>query len=560
MYEHDVLIIGGGLAGLRAAVEVTKTGADVAVISKVHPVRSHSNAAQGGINAPLTDRGDKWEGHAYDTIKGSDFLADQDAVEVMSSEAGEAVLELERMGVIFSRGEDGKLGTRAFGGQKVARTFFVGAITGSAILHVLFEQSLKMGLNVYEEWFVTKLIIEDGVCRGVVAIDLKSGEMHTIKAKAVIIAAGGAGRVFEPSTNALICTGDGLSLAYQAGAPLMDMEMIQYHPTTLARTGILMSEAARGEGAYLLNAAGERFMEKTAPDYMELASRDVVSRAEQTEIDEGRGIDGNVLLDLRHLGRDFIEQRLGYLQEVSVEFLGIDMAEQPVPVQPGMHYIMGGIKTDVNGATNVPGLYAAGECANVSVHGANRLGANSLLDTVVFGRRSGAHAVEYIKSVDTHSSSQEDLAIEKARIQDLLDRPKGERVATIRDDMARGMTKGIGVFRDQASMEGALENLKNVKSRMGGFSIENKGKVFNTDLMFGLELEFMIDCADAVVAGALTRKESRGAHFRTDITARDDENWLKHTLMYKDDEAENGVRVETSDVKITQWEPVKRVY
>jgi succinate dehydrogenase / fumarate reductase, flavoprotein subunit len=560
MYEHDVLIIGGGLAGLRAAVEVTRAGADVAVISKVHPVRSHSNAAQGGINAPLTDRGDDWEGHAYDTIKGADFLADQDAVEVMSSEAGEAVLELERMGVIFSRGEDGKLGTRAFGGQKVARTFFVGAITGSAILHVLFEQSLKLGLNVYEEWFVTKLIIEDGVCRGVVAIDLKTGDIHTIKAKAVIMAAGGAGRVFEPSTNALICTGDGLSLAYRAGVPLMDMEMIQYHPTTLARTGILMSEAARGEGAYLLNANGERFMEKVAPDYMELASRDVVSRAEQTEIDEGRGIDGNVLLDLRHLGRDFIEQRLGYLQEVSVEFLGIDMAEQPVPVQPGMHYIMGGIKTDVNGATNVPGLYAAGECANVSVHGANRLGANSLLDTVVFGRRSGVHAVEYIKGVGAHSPAEEDLASEKARIQALLDRPKGERVATVRDDMARGMTKGIGVFRDQASMEGALENLKNVKSRMGGFSIENKGKVFNTDLMFGLELEFMVDCAEAVVAGALTRKESRGAHFRTDMTERDDENWLKHTLMYRDEEVENDVRVETSDVSITQWEPVKRVY
>ena len=560
MYEHDVLIIGGGLAGLRAAVEVTRAGADVAVISKVHPVRSHSNAAQGGINAPLTDRGDDWEGHAYDTIKGSDFLADQDAVEVMSSEAGAVVLELERMGVIFSRGEDGKLGTRAFGGQKVARTFFVGAITGSAILHVLFEQSLKLGLNVYEEWFVTKLIIEDGVCRGVVAIDLKTGDMHTIKAKAVIMAAGGAGRVFEPSTNALICTGDGLSLAYRAGVPLMDMEMIQYHPTTLARTGILMSEAARGEGAYLLNANGERFMQKLAPDYMELASRDVVSRAEQTEIDEGRGIDGNVLLDLRHLGRDFIEQRLGYLQEVSVEFLGIDMAEQPVPVQPGMHYIMGGIKTDVNGATNVPGLYAAGECANVSVHGANRLGANSLLDTVVFGRRSGAHAVDYIKGIGAHSPSEEDLASEKARLQALLDRPKGERVATIRDDMARGMTKGIGVFRDQASMEGALENLKNVKSRMGGFSIENKGKVFNTDLMFGLELEFMVDCAEAVIAGALTRKESRGAHFRTDITERDDENWLKHTLMYRDEEVENDVRVETSDVTITQWEPVKRVY
>jgi succinate dehydrogenase / fumarate reductase flavoprotein subunit len=560
MYEHDVLIIGGGLAGLRAAVEVTRAGVDVAVISKVHPVRSHSNAAQGGINAPLTDRGDDWENHAYDTIKGSDFLADQNAVEIMSSEAGEAVLELERMGVIFSRGEDGKLGTRAFGGQKIARTVFVGAITGSAMLHVLFEQSLKLGLNVYEEWFVTKLIIEDDVCRGVVAIDIKTGEMHTIKAKAVIMAAGGAGRVFEPSTNALICTGDGLSLAYQAGVPLMDMEMIQYHPTTLARTGILMSEAARGEGAYLLNADGERFMEKTAPDYMELASRDVVSRAEQTEIDEGRGIDGNVLLDLRHLGREYIEAKLGYLQEVSVEFLGIDMAEQPVPVQPGMHYIMGGIKTDVDGATAMPGLYAAGECANVSVHGANRLGANSLLDTIIFGRRSATHAIEYIKGIGSHSKDESVLASEKARLQGLLDRPKGERVATIRDDMARGMTKGIGVFRDQASMEGALENLKNVKSRLGGFSIENKGKVFNTDLMFGLELEFMVDCAEAVVAGALTRKESRGAHFRTDMTERDDENWLKHTLMYKDDEAENGVRVETSDVKITQWEPVKRVY
>ena len=393
-----------------------------------------------------------------------------------------------------------------------------------------------------------------------VDIDLKTCEMHTIKAKAFIMSAGGAGRVFEPSTNALICTGDGLSLAYRAGVPLMDMEMIQYHPTTLARTGILMSEAARGEGGYLLNSSGERFMQKVAPEYMELASRDVVSRAEQTEIDEGRGVDGNVLLDLRHLGREYIEAKLGYLQEVSVEFLGIDMAEQPVPVQPGMHYIMGGIKTNVDGETVVPGLYAAGECANVSVHGANRLGANSLLDTVVFGRRSGAHAVEYIKTVGDHSNSEEDLKSEKARIQALLDRPKGERVATIRNDMARGMTKGIGVFRDQASMEGALENLINVKSRMGGFSVENKGKVFNTDLMFALELEFMVDCAEAVVAGALTRKESRGAHFRTDITERDDENWLKHTLMYKDETAENGVRVETSDVTITQWEPIKRVY
>ena len=486
MFEHDILIIGAGLAGLRAAVEGVRKGMNVAVVSKVHPVRSHSNAAQGGINAPLTDRGDDWEGHAYDTIKGSDFLADQDAVEMMSREAGEAVIELERMGVIFTRGEDGKLGSRRFGGQKVARTFFVGTITGSALLHVLYEQSVKLGLNVYEEWFVTKLILEDGVCRGVVAYDIKNGQLHTIKAKAVIMASGGNGRVFEPSTQALICTGDGIALAYKAGVPLMDMEMVQYHPTTLARTGILMSEAARGEGAYLLNSNGERFMEKYAPDYMELASRDVVSRSEQTEIDEGRGVDGNVLLDVRHLGRDYIEKRLGYLQEVASEFLGIDMAEKPVPVRPGMHYIMGGIKTDLNGLTEIPGLYAAGECANVSVHGANRLGANSLLDTVVFGRRAAEHATEYIKSVGTNSKSENDLNLEKDRLQSLLDRPKGENIAKVREDMALGMTKGIGVWRDQKSIEGALHNLKNIKNRLQNISVEDKGKSFNTNLIFAL--------------------------------------------------------------------------
>ncbi|MCY4474419.1 MAG: FAD-dependent oxidoreductase [Chloroflexi bacterium] len=560
MYKHDVLIIGAGLAGLRAAVEATRLGLDVAVISKVHPVRSHSNAAQGGINAPLTDRGDDWEGHALDTIKGSDYLADQDAVEIMSSEAGDAVIELERMGVIFSRGEDGRLGTRRFGGQLVARTFFVGAITGSAILHVLYEQALKHGLNVYEEWFVTDLIIEDGRCVGVVALDIKTGTLHSIWAKTVIMAAGGAGRVFEPSTNAIICTGDGLALAWRAGVPMMDMEMVQYHPTTLARTGILLSEAARGEGAYLLNSEGDRFMLKYAPQYEELASRDVVSRSEQTEINEGRGIDGNVLLDLRHLGREFIEDRLGYLQEVAVEFLGIDLAEQPVPVRPGVHYIMGGIKTDVDGATVVPGLYAAGECANVSVHGANRLGANSLLDTVVFGRRSAVHAAEYIKSVDAGSGSDEHLNATKARIQSLMDREPNENWAAVRNYMANEMTKGIGVFRDQASMEGAKEAIRNVNERMPKIAIQNKGKVFNTDLIFTLEMEFMADVGNAIVHSALTRKESRGAHFRTDITERDDENWLKHTLAYHDPDNEDGVRVETSPVTITKWEPVKRVY
>ena len=560
MYDHDLLIVGAGLAGLRCAVEAQRLGLDVAVITKVHPVRSHSNEAQGGINAPLTDRGDDWKGHALDTIKGSDYLADQDAVEIMSQEAGEAVLELERMGVIFSRGDDGKLGTRRFGGQKVARTFFVGAITGSALLHVLYEQSLKMGLTVYEEWFVTSLIKHEGAVKGVVALDLKTGELESITAKSVVIAAGGAGRVFEPSTNALICTGDGLSLAWNNGAGLMDMEMIQYHPTTLARTGILLSEAARGEGAYLLNSDGDRFMEKYAPDYMELASRDVVSRAEQTEINEGRGIDGNVLLDLRHLGKEFIETRLGYLQEVSVEFLGIDMSEKPVPIRPGMHYIMGGIKTDVDGETGVPGLYAAGECANVSVHGANRLGANSLLDTVVFGRRSAEKASDYVKTVSNEDiPTKEFVDKDLKRIKSIMETEGKFRVSEVRNEMAVAMTKGIGVFRDQKSMEYAKSVVDKTKIKYrDSIRIDNKGKVYNTDLLFALELGNMIDCAESIVHGALTRKESRGAHFRTDLTERNDKDWLKHTLVIKDLEGE--ITVKTPDVSITQWQPVERVY
>ncbi len=557
MYEHDVLILGAGLAGLRAAVEAQRMGLDAAVITKVHPVRSHSNAAQGGINAALTDRGDDWKGHAYDTIKGSDFLADQDAVEVMSQEAGDAIIELEHMGVIFSRDEKGTLGTRAFGGQKVARTFFVGAITGSAILHVLYEQIMKAGARVYEEWFVTSLIVEDGVCRGAVGMDMHTGELHTIRAKAVIVAAGGAGRVFEPSTNALICTGDGLSLAWDAGASLMDMEMVQYHPTTLAGNGILLSEAARGEGAYLLNADGDRFMERYAPDYMELASRDVVSRAEQTEINEGRGVDGNVYLDLRHLGKQFIEEKLGYLQEVAVEFRGIDLSENPIEIRPGMHYIMGGIKTNVDGATVTPGLYAAGECANVSVHGANRLGANSLLDTVVFGRRSARAVADYVKGIPSAGNSEEQLAQDTARIRGLLDRPQGIRWAAMRREMAEAMTEGIGVYRDQNSMETADAKIDSLRSAYKDVSVENKGKVFNTDLIFALELENMLNVGKAVCQGALMRKESRGAHSRTDLPDRDDENWLKHTHVFRDGD---GVRTETSDVTITQWEPIERVY
>ncbi len=557
MYEHDILIVGAGLAGLRAALESIEAGKNTAILSKVHPVRSHSCAAQGGINAALTDRGDNWEDHALSTIKGSDYLADQEAVEIMCREAGENLIDLEHMGVIFSRDEEGRLGTRRFGGQSVARTFFVGAITGSAMLHVLYEQTVKQNAQVYEEWFVTKLIIEDGECRGVIAMDINSGKLEIIKAKSVILATGGIGRIFEPSTNALICTGDGLALAYDVGASLMDMEMIQYHPTGLAGNGILLSEGARGEGAYLLNSNGERFMEDYAPEYLELASRDVVSRAEQTEINEGRGIDGCVLLDCRHLGKSKIEEKLGYLQEVAIEFRGIDLAEQPIPVKPTMHYIMGGIKTDFMGQTDIPGLFAAGECANVSVHGANRLGANSLLDTIVFGRRSARGAIEYSSQINSISKSKEELNNESKRIQNIINRTNGERSATLRNEMGEAMTSGIGVFRDTKSIKIAKQKVLNLIDRYENTSIDNKGKIFNTDLIFNLELKYMLDVALTICIGAENRKESRGAHYRTDITERDDKNWLKHTHVAKTD---GEVQFYTSDVNITKWKPEIRKY
>ena len=557
MYEHDILIVGAGLAGLRAALESIEAGKNTAILSKVHPVRSHSCAAQGGINAALTDRGDDWEDHAFSTIKGSDYLADQEAVEIMCREAGENLIELEHMGVIFSRDEEGKLGTRRFGGQSVARTFFVGAITGSAMLHVLYEQTVKQNAQVYEEWFVTKLIIEDGECRGVIAMDIHSGKLEIIKAKSVILATGGAGRIFEPSTNALICTGDGLALAYNAGASLMDMEMIQYHPTGLAGNGILLSEGARGEGAYLLNSKGERFMEDYAPEYLELASRDVVSRAEQTEINEGRGIDGCVLLDCRHLGKSKIEERLGYLQEVATEFRGIDLAEEPIPVKPTMHYIMGGVKTDFMGQTDVPGLFAAGECANVSVHGGNRLGANSLLDTIVFGRRSARAAIKHASQINSISKNTDELNNETKRIQNIINRTNGERTATLRNEMGEAMTSGIGVFRDTRSIELAKQKVLNLIDRYENTYIDNKGKIFNTDLIFNLELKYMLDVALTMCVGAENRKESRGAHYRTDITERDDQNWLKHTHVAKID---GEVQFYTSDVNITKWKPEIREY
>jgi succinate dehydrogenase / fumarate reductase flavoprotein subunit len=543
---------------MRAALEAARDGADVAVVTKVHPIRSHSSAAQGGINAALGE-GDSWESHAFDTVKGSDYLADQDAVEMMCREAPADIIEFEHMGCIFYRDDSGKLGSRAFGGASQARTYFVGDITGQALLVTLYDQILKAGVKVYEEWFATSLYVENGACRGAVALEMTTGELHLLRAKAVIVAAGGLGRLFEPSTNALICTGDGYGLAYQAGAPLMDMEMVQYHPTTLAGSGFLMTEAARGEGAYLLNADGDRFMKKYAPNKMELAARDVVSRAETIEIGEGRGIDGNVLLDCRHLGRAVIMEKLPQIHEMALDYVGIDLVKDPVPVRPGMHYQMGGIKTDREGATRVPGLYAAGEVACVSVHGGNRLGANSLLDTIVFGRHCGKHAASYVKTVPASKGGEDLLRSEQARITDLLARPyTGETHARLRSELATMMDRKVGVYRDQAGLEAALADVLALRKRYDSIAVGDKGRVFNQALTFALELGFMFDCAETIVRSALTRTESRGAHSRTDFPERNDAEWLKHILVTH----RAGAEPELSylPVTITQWKPEARAY
>ncbi|HBR65844.1 MAG: FAD-dependent oxidoreductase [Chloroflexota bacterium] len=558
MLDHDILIIGAGLAGMRAALSAKELGADVAVVSKVHPVRSHSNAAQGGINAALTDRGDDWRDHAYDTIKGSDFLGDQDAIALMCEEAGSEVIAMEHMGAIFNRDEEGRLGTRAFGGQREARTFFVADFTGQALLHVLYEQILKAGALVYEEWFVLSLIVRDGKCGGAVIMDIRSGKIEVVRAKAVILAAGGLGRVFEPSTNALICTGDGMSLGYRAGASLMDMEMVQYHPTTLKGSGVLISEAARGEGAYLLNSENDRFMLKYAPEFKELASRDVVSRCEQTEINEGRGIDGCVLLDVRHLGEKYISERLSQIRELAMDFANVDMAKEPVPIMPGMHYQMGGVKANVDGETGVPGLYAAGEVACVSVHGGNRLGANSLLDTLVFGRRSGVHAAEMVKSIQHLNVDDSAADDDKNNIQKLLANDKNESFGQIRLDMGTAMKEHFGVFRDEKGMLEGIEKIESVKKRAEDVYVADKGSIFNTNLLFTLELGFMVECAESIAVSAADRTESRGAHTRTDLPDRDDENWLKHILVSQDEDG--GHELSYKDVVITDWEPVIRQY
>jgi succinate dehydrogenase / fumarate reductase flavoprotein subunit len=560
--SHDVVIIGAGLAGQRAALAAAQAGATVAIISKVHPVRSHSVAAAGGINAALNPE-DSWESHAYDTVKGSDYLGDQDAIEVMCREAPDEILWLEHAGVTFHRSESGHLGTRAFGGASAARTYYVADITGHAILHVLYEQLMKHAGTVdrYEEWFTTDLLQDDdGRCTGAVCRNLRDGTLEVFNAKAVIHASGGAGQAYRPTTNGLIVTGDGIAQAYRIGARLMDMEMIQYHPTTLAGNGLLITEAARGEGAWLLNGKGERFMEKYAPNKLELASRDVVSRAEQTEINEGRGFpDGTVALDITKVPRRRTLEALREIVNIGRDFAGVDITREPIHIRPGQHYIMGGIKTDIDGQSTVPGLYAAGEVACVSVHGGNRLGANSLLDTLIFGRRSGEHAAAQAKQMSMPITPITRVDETAKHIQAIIDRPaSGRRVSAIKEELGDTMNRYVAVFRDADGLDTALEAIRRLKEEAPKAAIDDKGSVFNQDVIGAIELGYMLDCAEATVVSAQERKESRGAQSRTDFPERNDAEWLKHI-----DVSVNGgdlPKVSYSPVTITKWEPQERTY
>jgi succinate dehydrogenase/fumarate reductase flavoprotein subunit len=559
---HDVVIVGAGLAGMRAAIEAARGGVDVGVVSKLHPVRSHSGAAEGGINVALGNvSDDDAEGHTYDTVKGSDYLADQDAAATMCEEAIGDIIELENMGCYFSRLPNGRIAQRPFGAAGKPRTAFAADITGHVLLHVMYEQLVKHNVTVYEEWFGVDLVVHDGRCIGVTCWDLVEGGVKTVLAPATILATGGMGRMFHGTTNAYACTGDGMAMAFRAGAPLKDMEFMQFHPTTLKANGVLITEGCRGEGGVLRNSEGRRFMEDYAPNAKELASRDVVSRSEWTEISEGRGVDGCVLLDLTHLGGEHINRALPGSRELALDYAGVDCIDEPIPVRPGAHYQMGGVHTDVNGATPMPGLYAAGEVACVSVHGANRLGGNSLLETVVFGRRAGAHAAAHVADYGSVNPAWANDGVDRTRQRiDGLLRGTGDRPDTLRTELAETMYDNLGVFRNGPAMETARNDVAQLRERFAsGVTVEDKGDVFNSDLTYALEVESLLEMADVLVHCGIERKESRGAHSRTDYPERDDERWLCHSMAMRtlDDPT---IEVSTLPVTITTYQPAIRTY
>jgi len=557
--KHDVVIVGAGLAGMRAAIEAFDAGADVALISKIHPVRSHSGAAEGGINAALGNASeDDPEKHAFDTVKGSDYLGDQDAIQVLCDEAPGDVYQLENWGAVFSRTDDGRIAQRPFGAAGEPRTAYAADITGHVLIQVCWEQVMKRDIPVYEEYFAWRLVVDDDRCQGVICWDLLNGGLKTIGAKTTILCTGGAGRLYVGTTNAYSCTGDGMAMALRVGVPLKDMEMMQFHPTTLAPSGVLITEGCRGEGAYLLNSEGDRFLKRYAPNAMELASRDVISRAEQTEIDEGRGIDGNVLLDLRHLGQEKIVERLHGTRELAMTFVGIDPIHDPIPVRPGAHYHMGGIDTDVWGKTELEGLYAAGECACVSVHGANRLGGNALMETITYGKRAGRHAAEWALSHTTVTVPPSAVSDAERDLKRLLDRAEGERPWKIRDELGQTMHENFGVFRREEQMERQGELIAGLRERYEHVVVDDKGAVFNSDLTQALELEFLLELADCMVVSGMARKESRGAHARPyDFPTRDDESYMRHTIVRW--VADRPV-LDWKPVTVTKWQPQERKY
>ncbi|MGZ4418605.1 MAG: FAD-binding protein [Gaiellaceae bacterium] len=557
--KHDVLIVGAGCAGMRAAIEAHDAGADVAVVSKLHPTRSHSGAAEGGINAALGNAGDdNPETHAYDTVKGSDYLGDQDSIELFTREAPGDIYQLEHWGALFSRAEDGRLAQRPFGAAGSPRTVFAADITGHVLIQVLYEQLVKREIHVYDEYFAWQLVVNDDRCQGVIAWDLLNGGLKTIGAKTVVIATGGAGRLYRTTTNAYACTGDGMAMALRAGLPLKDMEFMQFHPTTLYPSGILLTEGIRGEGGHLLNSEGDRFMKKYAPNAMELASRDVVSRSEQTEIDEGRGVNGSILLDMRPIGAERILERLPSSRELAMTFAGVDPIREPVPVRPGAHYHMGGIDTDTDGLTEMTGLYAAGEAACVSVHGANRLGGNSLMETITFGRRSGRAAAEWALANTTVTVPDAIERDAERELKEILGRSEGERPWKIRDELGVSLGENFGVFREEKKMARQLEVIGELRERYPRVVVEDKGDIFNTDLTQAIELGYLLDLAACMLTAGIARKESRGAHARPyDYPTRDDENFLKHSITRWVDD---GPELSYKDVRMTKWQPEERKY
>jgi len=562
------LIIGGGAAGLRAAIAAAELNPklDIAIVSKVYPMRSHTVSAEGGMAAVLRTDYDNFDLHAYDTIKGSDFLADQDAVEFFVKEAPKESVRLEHWGCPFSRDPDGRISVRAFGGMSVKRTLFATDKIGFHLLHTLFQTSLKFeNIHRYDEWFTTSILVDNGRVDGVTAIDIRSGELVSLLAKAVVIATGGCGRIYQFTTNGWIKTGDGMAMAYRAGVPLKDMEMVQYHPTLLPNTGILITEAARREGGHLLNKDGERFLKRYVPNKMELGPRDILSRAEMTEIKEGRAFEGPygsyVHLDLTHLGAETIEAKLPFVKELAERYLGIDPVHEMIPVRPGQHYMMGGVHTDIHGYTGLPGLYAAGEMACVSMNGANRLGSNSLTECLVFGAEAGIGAAQYATRQGSPSFGNpvQGLAVEEEkRIYDrVLKSERGEKISTIRAEMQKVMEEHVGIYRDENSLKQACGLIGDLKQRMKRAVVEDKDRVYNTDLVSALELDFMLDVAETIAYAALERKESRGAHSRTDYPKRDDVQFLKHLVVY---ETGTVPRIDTMPVTITRWKPEARVY